>query len=69
MITEDFKVYLIEVNTNPWLETPCSLLARIISSVLDTMICENTLTLIIWMLILNIFYIKLCSLKALKINI
>ena len=35
MITDDFKVYLIEVNTNPWLETPWSLLSRIISSVLD----------------------------------
>lgn len=35
MITDDFKVYLIEVNTNPCLETPCSLLSRIISSVLD----------------------------------
>ena len=35
MITEDFKVYLIEVNTNPCLETPWSLLSRIISSVLD----------------------------------
>ncbi|CAI2375948.1 unnamed protein product [Moneuplotes crassus] len=35
MVTEDFKVYLIEVNTNPCLETPCSLLSRIISSVLD----------------------------------
>lgn len=35
MITEEFKVYLIEVNTNPCLETPCSLLSRIISSVLD----------------------------------
>ena len=35
MVTDDYKVYLIEVNTNPWLETPCSLLSRIISSVLD----------------------------------
>ena len=35
MVTEDFNVYLIEVNTNPCLETPCSLLSRIISSVLD----------------------------------
>ncbi|CAI2377303.1 unnamed protein product [Moneuplotes crassus] len=35
MVTDDFKVYLIEVNTNPCLETPCSLLSRIISSVLD----------------------------------
>lgn len=35
MITDDFNVYLIEVNTNPWLETPCSLLTTIISSVID----------------------------------
>ena len=35
MITNDFNVYLIEVNTNPWLETPCSLLTTIISSVID----------------------------------
>lgn len=36
MIDEDFKIYLIEVNTNPCLETPCPLLSRIISNVLDT---------------------------------
>jgi hypothetical protein len=35
MLDEDFKVYLIEVNTNPALSTPCPLLARIIPSVLD----------------------------------
>ena len=35
MITDDFNVLLIEVNTNPCLETPCSLLSSIISSVLD----------------------------------
>ena len=35
MIDEKFNVYLIEVNTNPCLETPCSLLSSIISSVLD----------------------------------
>ena len=35
MITDDFKVSLIEVNTNPCLEIPCSLLSRIIASVLD----------------------------------
>ena len=35
MIDEDFKIYLIEVNTNPCLETSCPLLARIISEMLD----------------------------------
>jgi tubulin---tyrosine ligase len=35
MLDEQLNVYLIEVNTNPCLETPCSLLASIISSVLD----------------------------------
>jgi len=31
MIDDQFKVYLIEVNTNPCLETPCSLLSSLIS--------------------------------------
>jgi Tubulin-tyrosine ligase family len=35
MIDEDFKVYLIEVNTNPCLEISCPLLARIIPEVVD----------------------------------
>ncbi|CAI2383827.1 unnamed protein product [Moneuplotes crassus] len=35
MIDSDLKVYLIEVNTNPCLETPCSLLSCIIPNVLD----------------------------------
>jgi tubulin---tyrosine ligase len=35
MIDEDFSVKLIEVNTNPCLETPCSLLQSLISSVID----------------------------------
>jgi len=35
MIDEDFKIYLIEVNTNPCLETSCPLLARIISEMID----------------------------------
>lgn len=35
MVDEKLKVYLIEVNTNPCLETPCSLLSSVISSVLD----------------------------------
>ena len=36
MVDEAFRVYLIEVNTNPCLATPCPLLSHIISSVLDT---------------------------------
>ncbi|CAI2374629.1 unnamed protein product [Moneuplotes crassus] len=35
MVTNDFNIKLIEVNTNPCLETPCSLLSSIISSVVD----------------------------------
>ena len=35
MIDSDFKIYLIECNTNPCLETGCPLLARIIMSVID----------------------------------
>ena len=35
MIDADFKVYLIECNTNPCLELPCPLLTRVISQVLD----------------------------------
>ena len=35
MIDSDFKVYLIEVNTNPCLEVCCPLLARIIPELLD----------------------------------
>ena len=35
MITNDFNVLLIEVNTNPCLETPWSLLSSVVSSVLD----------------------------------
>jgi hypothetical protein len=35
MIDENFKVYLIEVNTNPCLEISCPLLARIIPEVID----------------------------------
>lgn len=30
MIDEDFKTYLIEVNTNPCMETSSSLLSRLI---------------------------------------
>jgi len=36
MLDEDFKVYLIEVNTNPCLETTCPILHKIIPDVVDT---------------------------------
>jgi len=42
MIDEEFKVYLIEVNTNPCLETACPLLARLIPAML-----ENVLRLVV----------------------
>ncbi len=35
MIDEDFKVYLIEINTNPCLELTSPLLARVIPGFLD----------------------------------
>jgi hypothetical protein len=35
MLDEDFRVYLIEVNTNPCLELCCPLLSRIIPNMLD----------------------------------
>lgn len=35
MIDEEFRVYLIECNTNPCLELSCPLLARIIPAMLD----------------------------------
>ena len=35
MLDEDFKLSLIEVNTNPCLEISCPLLARIIPEVID----------------------------------
>jgi hypothetical protein len=35
MIDDEFKVYLIECNTNPCLELPCPLLTRVISELLD----------------------------------
>ena len=35
MIDQNMKLYLIEVNTNPCLETPCPLLQKLIPNVLD----------------------------------
>ena len=35
MIDEDFKVYLIEVNTNPCLEISSTLLARLIPNMIE----------------------------------
>jgi D-alanine-D-alanine ligase-like ATP-grasp enzyme len=36
MIDEEFRVYLIEVNTNPALSVPCPLLARVLHQLLDS---------------------------------
>ena len=36
MLDEDFKVYLIEVNTNPCLETTCPILSKIIVDMVDS---------------------------------
>ena len=36
MLDENFKVYLIEVNTNPCLETTCPILHKIITDVVDS---------------------------------
>ena len=36
MLDEDFKVYLIEVNTNPCLETSCPILQKIITDMVDS---------------------------------
>ena len=38
MIDEDFKIYLIEVNTNPCLETSSSLLARLIPNMIENVL-------------------------------
>lgn len=35
MLDENLQLYLIEVNTNPCLETPCLLLQRLIPQLLD----------------------------------
>jgi tubulin--tyrosine ligase len=36
MLDDEFKVYLIEVNTNPCLETTCPLLQRLIPDMIDS---------------------------------
>ena len=41
MIDENFKTYLIEINTNPCLEFSCSLLTRVISSMIENTIRYN----------------------------
>ena len=38
MIDEDFKVYLIEANTNPCLEISSTLLARVIPNLIDNVL-------------------------------
>jgi len=35
MIDEELRIYLIEVNTNPCLDTSCNLLARLIPNMLE----------------------------------
>jgi tubulin polyglutamylase TTLL1 len=38
MLDEDFKVYLIEVNTNPCLEISSTLLARLIPNMIENVL-------------------------------
>ena len=38
MIDEDFKVYLIEINTNPCLEIASTLLARLIPNMIENVL-------------------------------
>ena len=35
MLDEDFKIYMIEINTNPCLELPCPLLSSLIPHMID----------------------------------
>ena len=41
MIDEDFKVFLIEVNTNPCLELSSNLLARLIPNMIENFFKYN----------------------------
>ena len=41
MIDEDFKVFLIEVNTNPCLELSSNLLARLIPNMIENVFKYN----------------------------
>ena len=41
MIDEDFKVYLIEINTNPCLEIASTLLARLIPNMIENVLRLN----------------------------
>ena len=41
MIDEDFKVYLIEINTNPCLEIASTLLARLIPNMIENVLRQN----------------------------
>jgi tubulin monoglycylase TTLL3/8 len=36
MLDDNFKVYLIEVNTNPCLETTCPILQKVITDMVDS---------------------------------
>lgn len=36
MLDDDYKVYLIEANTNPCLETTCPILHKVITDVVDS---------------------------------
>lgn len=36
MLDDNFKVFLIEVNTNPCLETPCPILMKLIPDLVDS---------------------------------
>ena len=36
MLDHDFRVYLIEVNTNPCIETTCPILQRVITDMVDS---------------------------------
>lgn len=41
MIDENFKIYLIEINTNPSFEISCNLMTRIIPAMIENSIRYN----------------------------